>query len=176
LTTHNTPWSGNFVPIYHFVGYVYGAGVIPLSTSPGPGLLGRSNFAGTANCLEPSDAFPAECLGAMGLLTDGSPCCPAGLRHVCCIDGECMLMNDDMECLGLGGIWHPEWDSCAPNPCAPPEAVCCVAEVCHIVTEAGCASLGGVWHGDWDSCVPNPCEGGTPAETATWGFIKALFR
>ncbi len=171
-----TPWYGNFVPVYYFVGYAYGEGVIPLDSTPGRGLLGRPDFGGTCNCLAQPVVYPAECFGAMGISTAGSPCCPSNLLHVCCLAEQCMLMSDDEQCMQAGGVWHPEWDSCEPNPCSPPEAVCCIGAVCTIVTEAECNALGGEWHGEWGSCVPNPCEPPSPTNGTTWGFIKALYR
>jgi hypothetical protein len=38
-----------------------------------------------------------------------------------------------------------------------PERVCCVEDVCQIVTEPICMDLGGVWYPDLTSCDPNPC-------------------
>ncbi len=40
-------------------------------------------------------------------------------HHVCCLpDGTCELVSEPA-CLEMGGVWHPELDSCDPNPCAP---------------------------------------------------------
>jgi hypothetical protein len=81
-------------------------------------------------------------------------CRPIG---VCCVDEQCFVMQET-ECLALGGVFHPEWDSCGPpNPCARPH-VCCVGEDCYLVLEEECAALGGAFHPEWDSCgPPNPC-------------------
>jgi hypothetical protein len=82
----------------------------------------------------------------------------------------------EAECAAIGGVFHPEWNSCGPpNPCALPH-VCCVGEDCYVVLEAECAAMGGVFHPEWDSCgPPNPCLV-TPATPDTWGAVKELFR
>jgi hypothetical protein len=36
--------------------------------------------------------------------------------HVCCLGHACYLIQES-ECAQMGGAWHPEWDSCNPNPC-----------------------------------------------------------
>jgi hypothetical protein len=57
----------------------------------------------------------------------------------------------------MGGVFHPEWNSCQPNPCRLPH-VCCVGEDCYLVLDTECQALGGVFHPEWDSCgPPNPC-------------------
>ena len=38
---------------------------------------------------------------------------------VCCFsDYTCQIMTEEL-CLASNGEWHPEWDSCTPNPCVP---------------------------------------------------------
>jgi hypothetical protein len=71
LTTTSENWSGNFVPIYWFAGYVYGEDVIPLGPDPDSGL------AGWARCEDQEEA-EAVALGGLGLLTDGVYVCPEG--------------------------------------------------------------------------------------------------
>lgn len=66
------PWYGNFLTLYWFAGYVYGSGVIPLGCDP------ATDDAAFGNCEMPPEGFDIECLGAMGILTDGVFCCPAG--------------------------------------------------------------------------------------------------
>ncbi len=44
---------------------------------------------------------------------DPNPCLP---QAVCCIDHECLITTRE-ECLAMGGAFHPEWESCDPNPC-----------------------------------------------------------
>jgi hypothetical protein len=81
-------------------------------------------------------------------------CAPS---HVCCV-GEVCVIVPEAECVALGGVFHPELDSCGPpNPCALPH-VCCVGETCFLVLAEDCAELGGVFHPELDSCgPPNPC-------------------
>ncbi|MBD3236432.1 MAG: hypothetical protein GF330_07000 [Candidatus Eisenbacteria bacterium] len=70
--TGSIGWQGNFVPIYHFTGYAYGAGIIPLARDP------QTGDAAFCNCIEPYELFDIECLGGMGIATDGIECCPEG--------------------------------------------------------------------------------------------------
>jgi hypothetical protein len=38
--------------------------------------------------------------------------------HVCCVNQDCYIVTE-ADCTAMGGVWHPEWDSCGPpNPCA----------------------------------------------------------
>lgn len=40
---------------------------------------------------------------------------------VCCFnDYSCQIMTEEL-CTTAGGMWHPEWTSCTPNPCLPSE-------------------------------------------------------
>ncbi len=36
----------------------------------------------------------------------------------CCVGYACFLQTED-ECMQAGGVFHPEWTSCAPNTCDP---------------------------------------------------------
>jgi hypothetical protein len=93
----------------------------------------------------------------------------------CCVGENCQLVTEP-ECQELGGVFHPEWDSCGPpNPCLTPH-VCCIGQECLVITEDECGALGGVFHPEWDSCgPPNPCEA-TPANHNTWGGVKNMYR
>jgi hypothetical protein len=44
-----------------------------------------------------------------------------GTQAVCCdlTTGDCLIVYEH-ECLEMGGVWHPEWSSCEPNPCPQP--------------------------------------------------------
>jgi hypothetical protein len=108
----DTPWSGNFVPIYYFTGYAYYyyPGQIPLDGHPVTG------SAGWGNCLSPPEYYQAACLPALGIMMDGIECCASETLHVCCVCQECHLVLEP-ECLEMGGVWMPELDSCDPNPC-----------------------------------------------------------
>ena len=118
-------WQGNYVPVYWFGGYAYataGPGQIPLDVN--------TNYqnptyysAGFANCLSVPIPYEVECLGVLGINMDGIPCDPGAFAPVavCCYGesfAEC-AMNTSEECFVIGGVWHPEWDSCDQNPCAP---------------------------------------------------------
>ncbi|MBD3235516.1 MAG: hypothetical protein GF330_02295 [Candidatus Eisenbacteria bacterium] len=151
IVTTDSPWSGNFEPVYYFTGYTYYyPGQIPFDVDPPTG------FGGWGNCQTPPADFDAACFPAMGVMTEGVSCCPTVPEFVCCVGEDCVLTTEQ-ECADMQGEWHPEWDSCDPNPCVE-RHVCCVGEECYITTEADCTELQGVYHPEWDSCDPNPCE------------------
>jgi len=148
VVTTDAPWAGNFVPVYFFAGYSYGGagGRIPIEVNPATG------SAGWGNCETPPETFAPECSGALGVFEPGIECCPT-TRHACCMGAECYLRTEP-ECTELGGMFHPEWDSCDERPCP---AACCVGAECYLASERECADIGGVFHPEWDSCAEYPC-------------------
>jgi hypothetical protein len=123
LAITDSSWSGNYVPIYFFAGVAYVATVVPLAENP------NTHFAGTAGCQNPPPSRPVTALGAMGMLTDGTPACPGELQQpllgygefgvgVCCSEGRCAVVVTE-SCAHLPGEWtfHPEWHVCDPDPC-----------------------------------------------------------
>jgi hypothetical protein len=170
-----TSWSGNFQPVYWFVSYSYYGDpmLVQLTANPGTG------FGGFANCLTPPTGYPAQCFGAMGINMPGIPCCPQQpQQHACCIGDVCVLVFTADECLGMGGVDHPEWANCDGNPCFIPPVphVCCVGEVCYFVTDDECAAMGGVVHTEYANCDNNPCQIIIPTDPTSWGAIKAIYR
>jgi hypothetical protein len=153
--TTDTPWEGNFQPVYFFEGYAYYylPAVIPVDVDPPTGV------AGWGNCLTPPETFDAECLPAMGLLTAGESCCPPVPEFVCCVGEDCYLVPDEQGCIDLGGDFYPDLTSCEPNPCEPtPTGACCVGADCYPdVTREECLEMGGEYQGDDTGCEPNPC-------------------
>jgi len=74
----------------------------------------------------------------------------------------------------MGGEFHPEWNSCTPNPCAVPH-VCCVGQECYVVLETECAIMGGEFHPGWDSCgPPNPCFTPPPTHVCCVGEVCSV--
>ena len=86
-------------------------------------------------------------------------------------------MMTHWDCLGAGGVPYDCYacESAGGYFNCPAWQVCCVMEECLITTETACGENDGVWHPEWDSCDPNPCLV-TPADDASWGAIKALYR
>lgn len=78
LTATDTPWSSALAHVYVMAVYAYSypgsppPTAIPLAPHP------TSGFGGTVNCLDPPEAFPAVCFGAVGIGMDGVYCCPEG--------------------------------------------------------------------------------------------------
>jgi hypothetical protein len=115
---------------------------------------------------EPQPEWPVDC-------GPPDPCAPEP-EAVCC-EGEICHIMTQQQCEDIMGEWHPEWDTCDPNPCEYERFVCCVCEDCYIATQEECDGLGGEFHPEWDSCDPNPCPA-SPAESTSWGTIKAIYR
>lgn len=42
--------------------------------------------------------------------------CAGEVLSACCIGERCSLLTEE-DCLVLGGVFHPEYSSCSPNPC-----------------------------------------------------------
>jgi gingipain R len=119
LSISSTPWSGNFVPIYWFMGYSYYQGEIPLAVNPG------SAFGGTANCETPPQSWDATAFGGMGIFQEGTYACPEGL------DGGGGGLDGGMQPDGAGGyggyepdgegqeFGEPEWVGLGGDPGDP---------------------------------------------------------
>ncbi|MFH1143487.1 MAG: right-handed parallel beta-helix repeat-containing protein, partial [Candidatus Eisenbacteria bacterium] len=105
----------------------------------------------------PCLAAAGDCAPHMGAQGQGCDSCGT---YVCCKDGVCSLFTDRASCAALGGVWHPEWQSCEANPCPAAEGACCLAgTVCDVRSEAACIAGGGSYQGNHTSCGPNPCPG-----------------
>jgi len=132
---------------------------------------------------------PAECLLAGGgsrlelsdcLSGADNPCLA---KAACCIGATSCQELTEQNCTTAGGTWLESISSCTPNPC--PVAVCCVAGVCHLMTEAQCHVAnptaptpfvpGEIWHPSHLTCDgANACT--IPIEETTWGRIKHIYR
>jgi len=151
------PWTGNFVPVYCFVGYTYAPGtVIQLTTNP------ATEFAGWASCGTPPVPAAATCLGAFGILQDGVYCePPTDVEGACCFGGGvCQILLQD-ECDTAGGTWDGSPVCTDPNPC-PVTWACCThdeetgEETCQDLTQNQCAAQQGVWHSG-QACATYTC-------------------
>jgi len=76
----------------------------------------------------------------------GACCEPSGICSIT-IEADCVY------------DWHPEWTTCAPNPCPhPPQGACCLTgAACVVTSEEDCVLQDGAWQGEDTSCSPNPC-------------------
>ena len=150
----STNWTGNFVATYYFIGYSYEAGtVVPLGVHP----VAQRATHGTTVPPYPSISYDVVCLGAIGVDTDGSACCPAGgpeQERVCCMDDTCTILTE-AECSQSGGTWYEYLIDCDPNPC-PQEWACCYNQVCFMRYADDCDAIGGIWHEGFS------CPGGDP--------------
>ncbi len=151
-----TPWVGNYVPLYWFGGYVYYDGAIPVDVDPGQ----NPPFCGFVDVLNPPTGYDVEPenRGILGVNTEGYVPCPQPPQPeaVCCVGEDCYIVTEE-DCEGMGGEFHPEWDTCDPNPCLLPHACCFGDGSCAMLFEQECADQGGVFHPEWDTCDPNPC-------------------
>jgi len=169
--TWNTVQTSILTAVYYFGAYTYGApGVLALGPNPSQG-----GYFGDDSV--PAILDPIAGYGAMGFDMPGALVCPGVVPTGACCDpntGGCVLTPAD-QCMAPD-VWHPEWQSCDPNPCPPPQVIgaCCNPDTgeCVLTTAADCAYN---WHPEWTSCDPNPCPPPTPAEKASWGQIKHAY-
>jgi hypothetical protein len=150
----DTPWDGDFVATYYFVGYTYYTTRVALDVDP------AQNFAGTGNCDVPAVVWDAVCLGAVGTGDDpGMFCCPnPPVPEACCIDYVCYMLTE-YECGVAGGDFYAGMD-CATFECPQPEpegACCLETGECFFLIETDCVAIGGAWQGEGTNCDPNLC-------------------
>lgn len=110
-----SPWQGNWLPVYGFDGYVYNyyAGVVQLVPDP----TVEEPFGGFRNCANPPQQWDAA-LGGMGMYESGTWVCWGPGERVCCVGVECVIVQSEEECADLGGEYLPDWQDCGPpNPC-----------------------------------------------------------
>lgn len=116
FVTTGAPWVGEWQPVYMLAGYAYGyygSGLIQLVPDP----TVSHPFAGFGNCGTPPQVWDAA-LGGMGINEPGTWVCWGWENFVCCVGNECVVVQDEEECIALGGVFHPDWDNCGPpNPC-----------------------------------------------------------
>jgi hypothetical protein len=115
LRALDTPWSGNYVPIYFFNGYAYGYGgsqVLPLGNGPGEQ---QPYFT---NCASPAQAWGVASLGGLGINTNGIYSAPGEDPAACCMDQDCLMLPLSV-CALLGGDPRSGVFGCLPNPCVP---------------------------------------------------------
>jgi len=142
-------WSGNYVPIYYFVGYAYEPGTRIQIT----GYSAKRPAASWASGGPRSIAAEAVCLGAFGVLQDGIACAPpppSEIRGACCLGaGECRLLTQD-ECAAAGGKWNGS-SQCTGMYSCPRAVACCFHdertgdETCRMLTRDECRDAGGRW-------------------------------
>ncbi len=151
--TGEPKWTGNYVPIYYFIGYAYTAtpGQIPISVDPASSLLEIGNCMGTPI------TYPFVCAGKLGLFQDGVACTPVVPPSACCFaGGECQLLSQE-ECDALLGQWHPESGSCGPPSPCPVTWACCIGADCFMVTELDCTQNAGTWFEN-EICTASFCD------------------
>jgi hypothetical protein len=154
IAATDTPYAGNFVPIYWFEGYTYSGEpvVIPLVEDP------SQDFIGFGNCMAPAEVWPA-CGGAMGFFTDGVTCIepPPPPMYACCdIFGGCVDLPVEV-CIDDDGI--PYFDEyCNGFTCPVLIQACCFPDgSCNELLPEECEQAGGYVFEEV-SCDPNPCS------------------
>ncbi|MCK4414807.1 MAG: C10 family peptidase [Candidatus Eisenbacteria sp.] len=145
VVMHADRWSGDIEPIYWFAGYAYGPEEVPFTAAELDGMRGFGNCS--------SWRFDIDCLGTLGVHTDGVACYPAPLA-ACCVDTVCTILTED-RCLLSGGTWRADLETCDPNPCL--SYACCIGQDCLVLNALDCASAGGTWQEGVLGCDPSPC-------------------
>ncbi len=165
---NGTAWSGNYVPIYYFGGYAYGAG--QAVTTIQVGIDPPTSAIGFTNAQSPAQTYPVavSSRGGLGINQDGVRVHPTQVdpERACCnpVSYACTIKTE-ADCAAAGGIWRSELASCTPNPCIPTGACCWGTTIirCDIYSEAECLAKPhpiyghGVWQGSGVPCDPNPC-------------------
>ena len=159
IVATDTPWAGNFLPVYWAECYSYYGGGdynIPLATYPGDPPL-----AVFGNCEVPSLIWDIECLGAMGVGNDpGQSCCPVAppTEGACCLqNGDCLDV-DEADCLAQDGVWYGLGTDCATTDCPQPVGACCFEDgSCDELTRDDCLAAGGDYTGDGYDCDEVDC-------------------
>jgi hypothetical protein len=156
IVSTGAPWLGDMVPVYAFNAYAYGygaPGVVQLIPDPTVAIP----FGGMGNCASPPEKWESA-LGGMGVNMPGTWVCwtPVQDDYVCCVGELCYIVHSEDECTAMGGVFHPEWNTCEPNPCLI-IAACCLEGICTLTDRLGCEAIGGEFHPEWLECDPNPC-------------------
>jgi hypothetical protein len=156
--TGDVNWSGNYIPVYYFWGYTYGAGTVDLIPDPQVPFIGFSNVNGESFWVD------TDHRGKLGLGgTAGRRVCPQPpTPGACCFDSgnTCQLVSQ-AECMNLGGHFQGEGTTCDPNPC-PTTWACCIGADCYVLPQADCVdTYGGRWMNGQTceavDCTAAPC-------------------
>lgn len=155
IAATDIPYSGNYVPVYWFVGYTYSGEptLVPIDEDP------SQNFIGFGNCEAPAGVWPAEG-GGMGFFMDGIYPVIGEPDYVACCDqfGECLMMEFD-DCYNSDGIPYPGED-CDTHTCNLLVRPCCFIEgTCELLHPDYCSLHDGNPMMDELLCDPNPCFG-----------------
>jgi hypothetical protein len=168
VATGSGSWSGNYVPVYYFAGYAYGAALG--STIIQIGIDPPNNTVELSNIQSPPQIYPITPAnrGGLGINTDGvevHPVYVAPERACCNPTTHACTIQTEADCATAGGVWKSNVTTCTPNPCIPTGACCWGSTVinCSILSEADCSAKPhplyshGVWKGEAVPCEPYPC-------------------
>jgi hypothetical protein len=142
----------------------------------GTGINPTGGYAGFVSDDNPGVLDEIHLFGRMEWFAPGWNQCPNGAPiEACCFDdGTCQELLP-AECEAQGGTPWGFGTVCDPNPCPPPERVCCIEGECFIMTEEDCLTDDGLWFPDEETCEGFECPPVATEET-TWGSIKSDYR
>ncbi len=138
-------WSGNFVPVYWFAGYAYGATVVSLVDMPLSGFMSLVPLPDHVG-YEQAIWDPEVAGGAMGMNMAGKAVCPGAgeATGACCNDfGSTCTVLTQADCTTQGGTFMGADTVCDPSPCTV-ESACCVGTSCFMLSDTACTDSGGL--------------------------------
>jgi hypothetical protein len=162
FVTSGGPWTGNYQPVMHFIGYAIGGANDEILLT---GNMTATGFAGFVNTQMPPVEYPAYQLGGLGIDghqgTYAQPREPQVFGACCLADYVCEILTE-ADCLAQQGEYLGDGTDCGPpNPCIPLGACCLpdpyLGDCQEDMSEADCGAIGGVWQGEDTVCDPNPC-------------------
>ena len=96
------------------------------ASAPGPYIVGNGTDIPCIVGIGDSNVTTDLCDSHIGAAGDGDSMefhrrlyqitCAGEEQLVCCIEERCTLLTE-ADCLATGGVFHPEYSSCSPNPC-----------------------------------------------------------
>jgi len=98
------------------------------------------------------------CLAVAGVWLGGVSFAYAQNGVTCCVNGTCVLADSDATCKQMGGVVLPAGTSCADNPCAKLDVVCCMGQDCLMLPSEECVNNGGTPLPPGITCADKPCE------------------
>lgn len=116
--------AGDMVHLFYYGGYDESFYIVTDCADMGSCVIGADETVGTGETID----WTATADGTYYIICDkygtgGAPftltyeiTCPVP-TFVCCVGHECLLLETEGECTGMGGAWHPEWTSCNDDPC-----------------------------------------------------------
>lgn len=89
----------------------------------------------------------------------------------CCTDAGCVDVDNQYECLLIGGTFAGPYTDCETTDCDAEDAfgACCVGGNCTFIMESNCNDLAGEWQGAFVTCQTTVCTPPPPFGACCYG-------